>query len=69
MSHTQKRSEVIEEMTDLELNCKNCGTRLYAPVLAARQVVTTVQSGGTAWLICPYGHLQYIRQKRQKTHD
>jgi hypothetical protein len=69
MKNIEKRCGSVDEVVDLELNCKVCRTRLYAPVLEARQVVATVLSGGMAWLICPYGHVQYIRQKGKKTQD
>jgi len=69
MRNTRKLFRGVDEVVDLELNCKNCGTRLYAPVQVARQAVATVQNGGIAVLICPYAHIQSIRQRRRRTHD
>ncbi|GCE32076.1 hypothetical protein KDA_75600 [Dictyobacter alpinus] len=53
------------ELIDLELNCFVCHGRLYAPLADARNVVATVNSGGTALLLCPYcGQGNVIRLRR-----
>lgn len=70
MKHAQKQSQGGMELVDLEMHCLSCGTRLYAPVEGARQVVAGVQRGGIVILICSTcGHLQSVGQKRHRTHD
>ncbi len=70
MKHARKPNPGGAELVDLELHCLHCGTRLYAPVAGARQVVASVQNGGIAILICSAcGHAQSISQKRRQTQD
>ncbi len=52
MRSTRKPFRGIDEIVDLELNCKSCGTRLYAPVQTARQAFATVQNGGMEEWLC-----------------
>jgi hypothetical protein len=62
----KKSSNGSQDVVDLERTCIVCRTPLYLPVSVAGQVIATLQSGGVAVLLCPYGHVQYLRQEQQR---
>ncbi|MBV9689000.1 MAG: hypothetical protein JO202_04730 [Ktedonobacteraceae bacterium] len=65
IKNSKKNSKGSKDVVDLELKCIVCRTQLYLPVSVAGQVIATVQSGGVAVLLCPYGHVQYLRREQQ----
>jgi hypothetical protein len=70
MKNAQKQFNRTEDVVDLGLRCLICRTPLTVPESVAGDVVSVVESGGTALLRCyGCGLIQFIRRKSLRMHD
>lgn len=68
MDNPPPRRDDEEEIIDMEISCVECGQKLYLPLAQARQVQASINTGGSALLICVCG-AGTLLFRQTKTHD